>query len=87
MQTRVCQIDTECTDCSSSPQATKWIKTVLKLTGTEIRLHVAAITVGHKTGPESTLRYARLRTIFVVGVGRRGTLISCAEALGHPYTC
>ena len=57
------------------------------LTGTETRLHVAANTVGHKTGPGNTLRYARLRTILVVDVGRRGTLIHCAEAPGHPYTC
>ena len=57
------------------------------LTGTETRLHEAAITVGHKTGPESTPRYARLRTISVLGVGRNGTLIHCAGALGHPYIC
>ena len=56
------------------------------LTGTETRLHIAAITVGHKTGPGSTLRYARLRTILVVDVGRRGTLIHHAEVPGHPYT-
>ena len=42
-------------------------------TGTETRLHVAATIVGHKTGPGSTLRCARLRTISVVGVERRGT--------------
>ena len=53
------------------------------LTDTETRLHVAAITVGHKTGPESILRYARLRTIFVVGVERRGTLIHCDEVPRH----
>ena len=87
MQTRICQIDTECTDCSSSPQTTKWIKAVFKLTSTETRLHIAVITVGHKTGPGSTLRYARLRTIFVVYVGRKATWIHCAEAPGHPYTC
>ena len=56
-------------------------------TGTGTRLHVAATIVGHKTGPGSTLRYARLRTISVVGVERRGTLIHCAEVPGHPYTC
>ena len=28
----------------------------------------------NKSGPESTLRYARLRTLFVVNVARRGTL-------------
>ena len=54
-------------------------------TDTGTRVHLAAITVGHKTGPESTLRYARLRTISVVGVERRGTLIHYAEVLGHPY--
>ena len=57
------------------------------LTGTETRLHKAAITMGHKTGPESTPSYARLRTISVIGVGRKGTLIHCAEVPGHPYTC
>ena len=57
------------------------------LTSTQTSLHEAAITVGHKTGPESTPRYARLRTISVVGVGRKGTLIYCAEVSGHPYTC
>ena len=88
MQTRVCQVDTECTDCSSSPQATKWIKTISKLlTGKETRLHEADITVRHKTGPGSTPRYARLRTISVVGVARKGTLIHCAGVPGHPYTC
>ena len=56
-------------------------------TGTGTRLHVSATIVGHKTELGSTLRYARLRTISVVGVERRGTLIHCAEALGHPYTC
>ena len=57
------------------------------LTGTETRLHIAAITVGHKTGPGSTLRCGRLRTILVIDVGRRGTLTHCVEAPGHPYTC
>ena len=56
-------------------------------TGTGTRLCIAAAIVGHKTGPGSTLRYARLRTISVVGVERRGTLTHCAETPGHPYTC
>ena len=56
-------------------------------TGTRIRLHVTAIIVEHQTEPGSTLRYARLRTLYVVGVARRGTLIHYAEAMGHPYTC
>ena len=42
---------------------------------------------GAETGPGSTLRYARLRTISVVGVERKGTLIHYAEVPGHPYTC
>ena len=29
---------------------------------------------------------ARLRTILVIGVGRKDTLNHCAEVLGHPYT-
>ena len=57
------------------------------LTDTETRLHIAAITVGHKTGPGSTLKYARLGTILVVGVGRKDTLIHYVEVPGHPYTC
>ena len=57
------------------------------LTGTETRLHIVVITVGHKTGPGSTLRYARLRTILVVDVERRGTWIHYAGAPGHLYTC
>ena len=57
------------------------------LTGTETRLHEAAITVGHKTRPESTPRYARPRTLSVVGVVRKGTLIHCVEVPGHPYPC
>ena len=57
------------------------------LTGTATRLHVAAIIVGHKTGPGSTLNCARLRTISVVCVERKGTLIHYAEAPQHPYTC
>ena len=56
------------------------------LTDTETRLQVAAITVGHKIGPGSTLKYARLGTILVVGVGRNGALTHYAEVLGHPYT-
>ena len=43
--------------------------------------------MGHQTEPESTLRYARLRTLHVVNVARRGTLTHYAEAAGHPYTC
>ena len=47
---------------------------------------VTAIIVGYKTGPGNTLKYARLGTILVVGVGRKGTLIHYAEAPGHSYT-
>ena len=46
-----------------------------------------AITMEHQIGPESTPRYARLRTLFVASVARNGTLIHYAEALGHPYIC
>ena len=56
-------------------------------TGTRISLHETATIVGHQTGPESTLRYARLRTLYVVNVARRGILIHYAEVAGHPYTC
>ena len=56
-------------------------------TGTGTRLHVVATIVEQKTGLGNTLRCARLKTIFVVGVKRRGTLIHCAEAPGHSYTC
>ena len=56
-------------------------------TGTRISLHKIATIVGHQTGPESTLRYARLRTLYVVNVARRGTSTHYAEAVGHPYTC
>ena len=55
------------------------------LTGTKPRLHIIAITVGHRTGPGNIQKYARLRTILVVGVTRRDTLIHCAEVLEHPY--
>ena len=34
-----------------------------------------------------TLRYARIRTLYMVGVAKRGPLIHYAEAVGHPYTC
>ena len=37
-------------------------------------------------GPENIQKYARLRTILVVGVTRRGTLIHYAEVPKHPYT-
>ena len=43
-------------------------------------------TVGHRIGPGSIQKYARLRTILVIGVAREDTLYHCAEALGHPYT-
>ena len=56
------------------------------LTGTKTRLHVIAITAGHRIGPGNIKKYVRLRTIPVVGVTRRDTLIRCAEVLGHPYT-
>ena len=50
-------------------------------TGSETRLHIAAITVGHKTGLGSTLMYLKAKN------HTWDTLIHCAEALGHPYTC
>ena len=50
------------------------------------RLHVIAITEGHRIGPGNIQKYARLRTILVVGVTRKNTLNHCAEVLGHPYT-
>ena len=43
-------------------------------------------TVGHRIGPGSIQKYARLRTILVLGVARKDTLNHCAEVLGHPYT-
>ena len=36
---------------------------------------------------EHTLRYAKLRTLYLANAARRGTLIHYAEAVGHPYTC
>ena len=56
-------------------------------TDTRISLHETAIIVKHQIGPGNTLRYARLKTIHVVNVARRGTLIHYAEAVGHLYTC
>ena len=56
------------------------------LTGTKTRLHIIVITVGHRIGPGNIQKYARLRTMLVVGVTRRDTLIHCAEVPGHPYT-
>ena len=41
-------------------------------TGTRISLHNTAIIVEHQTGLGNTPRYARLRTLNVVGVARRG---------------
>ena len=35
-------------------------------------------------GPGSTLKCARLRTLYVVNVARKGTLIHYAEVAGHP---
>ena len=55
------------------------------LTGTKPRLHITAIAVGHRTGPESTPKYVRLGTILVVGVEIEDTLIYYAEVPGHPY--
>ena len=55
-------------------------------TGTKTRLHIVAITVGHRIRPENIQKYARLRTILVVGVTRRDTLTHYAEVMGHPYT-
>ena len=56
-------------------------------TGTRISLHETAIIMEHQTGPESTLRYARLGTLHVVNVARKGTLNHYVEAVGHSYTC
>ena len=56
------------------------------LTGTGISLHKTDTIVEHQTGQESTPRYARLKTLFVANVARRGTLIHYAEAVEHPYT-
>ena len=52
-------------------------------TGTRISLHKTDTIVGHQTGPESTLKYARLKTLYVVNVARRGTLTHYAEAAGQ----
>ena len=46
-------------------------------TGTKTRLHTIAITVGHRIGPENSQKYARLRTILVVGTTRKDTLNHC----------
>ena len=56
------------------------------LTGTKIKLHRIAITVGHRIGPGNIKKYARLRTTLVIGVTRKDTLNHCAEVPGHPYT-
>ena len=50
-------------------------------------LHRTATIVEHQTEQESTLRYARLKTLYVANVARRDTLIHYAGAVGHPYTC
>ena len=50
------------------------------------RLHIIAITVGHRIGPGNIQKYARLRTILVVGVTKKDTLNHCAEVPGHHYT-
>ena len=54
---------------------------------TRISLHETAIIVEHQTGPGNTPRCARLKTLHVVNVARRDTLIHYAEVVGHPYTC
>ena len=55
-------------------------------TDTGTRLHIAAIIVEHKTGPGSTLRYARLRIIFVVGV-EEGAPGFTVQKCGDTPTC
>ena len=65
MQTRVCQVNAECTDYKMT------LDSLQTLTGTKTRLHIIAITVGHRIGPGSIQKYIRLRTILVVGVARR----------------
>ena len=82
MQARVSQLHPDCTDYD--PTALNSVQTS---TGTRISLNKNAIFMEHQTGPESTLRYAMLRTLFVVNVARRGTLFHYVEAVGHPSTC
>ena len=52
-------------------------------TGTRISLHRTAIIVGHQTGPENTLRYARLKTI-CGKCGKKGHLNSLCRSSGTP---
>ena len=59
-------------------------------TGTRIRLHRTATIVEHQTGQESTLRYARLKTLYVANVARRGSGTSVhmleAQDYSHPQS-
>ena len=79
-KSRVHRLQSRSTDLNTTPNSLQ------TSTGTRISLHEAAIIVEHQTGPGNTLRYARLRTLHVVGVARKGTLIHYAEAMGYPYT-
>ena len=74
-QSRVHRLQSQSTDSNTV------LNSLQTSTGTTISLHKTAIIVEHQTW------YARLRTLFVVGVARRGTLIHYAEAVGHPYIC
>ena len=80
-QSRLHRLQSQSTDSSMA------LNSLQTSTGTRISLHETAIIVEHQTGPGNTLRYARLRTLYVVGVARMGTLIHYAESAGHPYTC
>ena len=53
-------------------------------TGTRIRLHITAIIMEHQTGPGNILRYARLKTLYVVGVEKKGHLDSLCKSTETP---
>ena len=77
-QSRVHRLQSRSTDFNMA------LNSLQTSTGTRISLHETAIIVEHQTGPGNTLRYTRLRTLYVVGVARKGTLIHYAEQWNTP---
>ena len=65
-QSRVHRLQSQSTDSSTA------LNSLQTSTGTRVSLHKTTIIVEHPTGPGSTLRYARLRTLHMVGV-EKGT--------------
>ena len=78
-----CQLHLEYADYNPSPDSSMASNSLRTSMGTKIRLHRTATIVEHQTGQESTLRYARLKTL-CGKCGKKGHLDSLYRSSGTP---